>query len=122
MAVIRQLVEGSARDFEEFTDLARRVCALVEEELPGTLHYECFADPATGRFLWDESYRDAQAYLEHLEKLTEAGVMEKVAELVDFDRVTVLTPVEDPQVRAVMEQFGAVELSPLARVERLEPH
>lgn len=96
MSVIRQLVADSTKDVERFNELAERVYALAEDRLPGTLHYECFAHATTGRFLWEETYRDPAADLEHLTTLTDSGLMDEVSQLVDLDGVTVLTPIDVP--------------------------
>lgn len=112
------IVEGTAKDYEGFAALAERACAFVDEHEPGMLTYECYADETTRKFAWMETYADAEAFLTHTGNMTEIGVMDEAATVVDFDRVTVLGRVTDPQVNAVIEQFGAATLPKLSGVTR----
>lgn len=118
MSGIRAIIEGSIKDYEAFAELAKRACAFVEENERGILVYECFADQASGRFLWQETYRDDEAFLTHVRNMTETGIMGEAMAVADFDRTTILDPVTDPQAREVLEQMGAVQLNGLARVVR----
>lgn len=107
MGNIRAIVRGTAKDFDAFVDLAERICALVDENEPGTLRYECFVDKEAATFLWHEVYEDPEAFFKHNQNLAEAGVMEEVSELVDFDGMTVLGDVTDPELREGLNGFGA---------------
>lgn len=107
MGKIRAIVRGTANDYETFVDLATRVCSLVEANEPGTLRYEGFVDEDTARFVWHEVYEDGSAFLQHNQNLAEAGVMQELGQLVEFDGMTVLGEVDDSSVREALEQFGA---------------
>lgn len=107
MGKIRAIVRGTANDYDAFVDLATRVCSLVEANEPGTLRYEGFVDEDTARFVWHEVYEDGSAFLQHNQNLAEAGVMQELGQLVDFDSMTVLGEVDDSSVREALEQFGA---------------
>ena len=107
MGNITAIVRGTAKDYNAFTALAERVCALVEKNEPGTLRYECFVDPEHAQFVWHEVYQDGPAVLQHNQNLLEAGIMEEVGQLVDFESMTVLGGVTDPEVREALDQMGA---------------
>jgi hypothetical protein len=47
MGTIRAIVRGTTTDYSAFVRVAERACALVEENEPGTLRYECFTDEET---------------------------------------------------------------------------
>lgn len=104
---IRAIVRGTATDYDGFLRFAERVCTLVEENEPGTLRYECFVDDETAQFVWHEVYEDGPAFFQHNENLAEAGIMEEAGQLVEFDGMTVLGDVDDPEVREALGQFGA---------------
>ena len=107
MGNITAMVRGTAKDYDAFVDLAERVCALVEKSEPGTLRYECFVDDRNAQFVWHEVYQDGSAFFQHNQNLLEAGIMEEVGQLVDFDGMTVLGDVTDPDVREALDQMGA---------------
>ena len=111
MGEITAIVRGKAKDYDAFAALAERVCALVEKNEPGTLRYECFGDAENAQFVWHEVYRDGPAFLQHNQNLFEAGIIEEVGQLVDFDGMTVLGNVTDPDVQEVLEQMGAQVLN-----------
>lgn len=118
MSEIRAIIEGTAKDYDAFTDIAKRACAFVEENEPGILSYECFTDETSGRFLWKETYQDAAAFLTHGQHMSETGIMDEVTQVVDFDRVTILDPVPDAQARGVLAQMGAIWMQETAQVQR----
>lgn len=107
MGNITAIVRGTAKDFDAFAALAERACALVEKNEPGTLRYECFVDANNAQFVWHEVYQDGPALLKHNQNLLEAGIMEEVGQLVDFEGMTVLGDVTDPDVRETLDQMGA---------------
>ncbi len=107
MGNVRAIVRGTAKDYEAFVDIAKRACSLVEANEPGTLRYECFVDEENATFIWYEVYEDSAAFLQHNQNLSEAGVMEEVGELVDFEGMTILGDVTDPELREALDQFGA---------------
>jgi quinol monooxygenase YgiN len=104
---ITAIVRGTARDYDTFVNLAERVCSLVETNEPGTLRYECFVDEESAMFVWHEVYEDKAAFFQHNQNLSENGVMAEVGELVDFEGMTILGDVTDPELRGVLDQFGA---------------
>lgn len=107
MGNIRVIVRGTVKDYDTFVNLAERVCSLVETNEPGTLRYECFVDEESATFVWHEVYEDKAAFFQHNQNLSEAGIMEEVGELVDFEGMTVLGDVTDPELREALNQFGA---------------
>jgi quinol monooxygenase YgiN len=107
MGTIRAIVRGTTTDFSAFVIVAERACALVEENEPGTLRYECFTDEETAQFVWHEVYEDAQALFQHNQNLSDAGIMEEVGPIVEWDGMTVLGDVSDPELHNALGQFGA---------------
>lgn len=118
MDTIRVIVRGTATDYGAFTDLAARVCALVDENEPSTLGYECFVDESSAQFLWYEVYADDSAFLKHNQNLAEAGIMDEVAQVVQFDNVTALGDVTGAEAREALAQWGAAVFQPLTGVVR----
>ncbi len=107
MGTITAIVRGTAKDYDAFVVLADRACALVEENESGTLRYECFVDEETAQFVWHEVYEDGAALLAHGQNLAEAGIIEEVGQLVDFDGMTILGDEIDPDVKQALSQMGA---------------
>lgn len=96
---------GTFNDVQAFLELADRSIALVEAELPGTIRYECFVDEAASRFVWHETFTDGAAILQHVQRFVEAGIVDGIMQLMEFDFKVGLGDVE-PDVRAAMEQAG----------------
>ncbi len=118
MSKVRLIVQGSVTNYEGYTEAVKRACAYVEENEPGTLVYECFADEERGRTVWHEIYADADALLTHYQNMMETGLAEQAMQAFQPEQVTVLTRITDPRVEDLVQQFGAVKLHGLAGVVR----
>lgn len=118
MGKVRFIIQGPINDYETFTTFVKKACSFVEENEPGALAYECFADEVNGRAVWHEIYADADAFVTHFENLNETGMLGDMLSVFTPEQVTLLTRVTDPRVREIAEQFGAVELHGVGGVLR----
>lgn len=118
MSKVRIISQGTTDNYEAFSGLVKRMCAHVEEHEPGAIAYECFADETTGRALWHEMYEDADAFLAHVQGLTDTGLMDELMHLYSIERITSLARVTDERVTDILEQFGAVQLHGVGGIVR----
>lgn len=115
---VRLFSRGTTKDHTRFVDVAKRMCAFVENREPGCHTYECFANASTGQALWQEWFDDADALLAHVQGLQESGLLEEFMGVYDIDEIVAVTPVMDDRVAAVLDQFGAVRLDEVCRLTR----
>lgn len=118
MSKVRVISQGTISDYEAFRDLVKRMCTHVEESEPGAVAYECFADEMTEQALWHEMYEDEDAFLAHIQGLTDSGLMDELMQVYTIDRITSLVRVTDDRIKDVLEQFGAVELHGVGGIVR----
>ena len=118
MSTVRIIIEGTVNDYEAFSSLAKEVCEMIEEQEPGTLAHEWFADQISGAATLHELYEDADAFLTHFENVTESGMMDRFLSCLEIERVISLNRITDPRVQDIAEQFGAAELHGVAGVVR----
>lgn len=118
MSTVRMLSQGSTNDYEAFSDVVKRACLFVEDHEPGTRAYECFADEASGRVVWHEMFDDADAFVAHVQNLSDSGLLEDLMRVYEIERITALTRISDPRVKEIAQQFGAVELHGVGGVVR----
>lgn len=116
MSEIRGVVEGTFKDFGEFSELVKRVCAVVEESEPGTLAYEFFVDEANNKFLAYEVYANEQAFHNHNQNM--AQFLGEIQQQVEFERARTLGEVTDPEVNGALQQMGFSQLSTVTGVRR----
>lgn len=113
MSRITNFAGGTAKDLDAFRAIFEEAAAIVERDLPGTLVYEIFGDEKTSRFVARGDYVDSAAFQKHAERLMEAGVLARMAELADFDLNISLGDVDD-DVRDLLGGSGFEIFSPLA--------
>lgn len=118
MSKVRILIQGPVTDYERFVDFAERACKFVEENEPGALAYEYFGDQEVGRAVMHELYADADAFVTHFQNLTDTGMLGELMQVLTPEKVTLLNRVNDPRVKEIAEQFGAVALHGVAGVVR----
>lgn len=118
MGKVRILIQGPVSDYESFVDFAKRACVFVEENEPGALAYEYFADQEIGRAVIHELYADADAFVTHFQNLTDTGMLDELMQILTPEKVTLLSRVTDERVKEIAEQFGAVALHGVAGVVR----
>lgn len=110
MSKVRTILQGPVSDHEAFMTSVKKALAFVEENEPGTVVYECFADESSGRALWHEMFTDEDAWVTHITNMTETGILPEMLEVLTPDQVTVVTSSQDPRVLEIAQQFGAVRL------------
>lgn len=118
MSQVRIILQATISDYASCMTTAKKACAFVEENEPGTLVYECFADELSGRLLWHETYADADAFITHMENMNETGILGDMMAASTPDQVTSLNPSEDPRVVQTLEQFGSLQLCDVGGVVR----
>lgn len=118
MSQVRVLSQGLTQDYVAFARLMKRETAYIEENEPGTLVMECFADDASGRVVVHEVYADADAFIVHVESLMGGDRITELAEVFELKRLTFLTRIEDERVATIARQFGATEVAGVAGFAR----
>ena len=118
MSRVRALSQGVTKDYEAFSRLMKRETNYIEENEPGTLVMECFADETTGRVVVHEIYADADAFIAHVENLMGGDRITELAEVFELKRLTFLTRIDDERVAAIARQFGATEVVEVAGFNR----
>ena len=103
---VRVLVQGVAKDYDAFVRFMRRSAAEIDENEPGTLLMEIFANSDTGQALVHERYSDEDAFMAHSARLMEGANLEEFMQVFDFKRTTFLAGAEDERVATVAEQFN----------------
>lgn len=118
MSKVRIVIDASVEDYEGLSTFAKQAGAFVEEHEPGTLAWECFADEVGGRVLWHEIYADADAFLAHMQHMTEEGYLDEFMRLLDINSVLSLVRVTDERVSDVLAGLGATHLHGVTGVVR----
>lgn len=118
MSKVRITIDGTVEDYEALSSFAKRAGTFVEEHEPGTLAWECFADEVSGRVLWHEIYTDADAFLAHMQHMTEEGYLDEFMQLMSINGVLSLARVTDDRVTDVLAGFGATHLHGVTGVVR----
>lgn len=111
MSKVRTILQGPVSDYAAFMTSVKKACTFVEENEPGTLVYECFADELSGRALWHEVFADVDALLTHADNMNQTGILGEMLTVLTPDQVMVLSGSEDPRVQQFAEQFNALKLS-----------
>lgn len=114
MSKVQVISQGTTSNYEAFTRLINRDAEVVEEKEPGALAYECFADEDTGRIVFLETYANADAFSTHVQNVTSNDGLTELLKVYEVERITVMTDNPDPRVKEIAQQFGAVQLQPLA--------
>ena len=114
MSEVRVLSLGITNDYESFSELMKRATSFIEENEPGTLAMEVFADEASGRVVVHERYADADAFMTHVEGLMAGGRIGELARVFELERLTFLTRIDDERVAAVARQFNASAVAEVA--------
>jgi quinol monooxygenase YgiN len=107
MGTITLIVRGTTSDHDTFIDLATQARVHVTEHEPDTILYECYTNPATSHFVWHEIYRDDQAALQHIHNLMGTGLPLRVAEVVDWEAMTVLGVIENEDLLGTLKGMCA---------------
>jgi quinol monooxygenase YgiN len=115
---VRVIARLTEKDPRAASDFVERVSAFVEEGLPGTLAWETFRDDATGRWIWYEVFSDEQALASYEQAVRDRGLRNEAGRIFEFESVTLLTPLEDPELAALFEQIGATSMRTMAGFAR----
>lgn len=105
MGQVRIIIQGNIRDYGEFSDINARAAEAVRHEVGTT--WECFADEVTGRAMYVESYANEETFVSHFQSLLESGLGGDLMKVYEIERVTLLTPTDDPGVNGIMQEFDA---------------
>lgn len=107
MSEVRLLSHGVTNDYESFSEVMKRETSLIEENEPGSLAMEVFADEASGRVVVHERYADADAFMAHVESIMAGDRFAQLAQVFELERLTFLTRIDDERVATVARQFSA---------------
>ncbi|MPZ91442.1 MAG: hypothetical protein GEU68_07420 [Actinobacteria bacterium] len=110
MGIVRVILQGKTNDFPALVELVKWGKAFVEENEPGALAYECFADEGSGSVAWHEMYKDEDSFLAHVQKHSENGILDDLMKIYEIERLTFLTKITDPRVEEVAGRFGTTKL------------
>ncbi len=89
----------------------------VQQNEPGTLFYRCFADEATGKVSFVDTYASSEAFLTHLSRPTVEKAIGAIMERADVEHCTVFGTV-DANAKAALDKFQAEYLPEVAGFSR----
>ena len=117
MGQVRLLVQGVTKDVDAFTRLMQGEVEKLEKSEPGTLLMEIFVG-ASGYVVVQETYADADAFLEHSQSVMTSDRLSEFVETFEVKRMTFLTEIDDERVATIASQFNAIQVSQVAGFDR----
>ncbi len=73
-----------------------------------------FGDPETGVFVLDESWESEDALVQYEQSITQAGLRPDLESNFTLDFDFALTQIENPQIVAMMKEFGSIQATAIA--------
>ena len=100
-------------DYQSATDVVLRSCE-VARSLDGVISWEMFGHPETGVFVLDESWESEDALVQYEQSITQAGLRPDLESNFTLDFDFALTQIENPQIVAMMKEFGSIQATAIA--------
>ena len=118
MSIVRMITDIRVRDYASAVEVLTRAPEYIEQNLPGTLAWDVFADEAREHMTIYEEFADELALFEYEETLVGLGYRDELLQYVDGARVVVLGPVSDPRVTEMLRRMDAPHRKLSVRVSR----
>ena len=105
-------------DYEGAVEVLTRAAGYIEQNLPGTLAWDMFADDAREHITMYEEFADEFALFEYEETLVGLGYRDDLVQYVDVGQTVVLGPVSDPRVIEMLSRMEAPHSKYIVGVSR----
>ena len=115
---VRMITDIRVRDYESAVEVLTRAAGYIEQNLPGTLAWDMFADEAREHITMYEEFADESALFEYEETLVGLGYRDDLVQYVDSAQTVVLGPVSDPRVTEMLGRMGAPHRKQVVGVSR----
>jgi quinol monooxygenase YgiN len=112
------IAQLKVHDYEGAVELLGRAIRHVEEHIPGTLAWDCYIDKTSGNMVWYEEFADEQALVDYEKSMTDHGFRQAIREYGSIEGLTVLGPVSDPELLAMLAEIGGIHLEHTLGVTR----
>lgn len=104
---VRMITDIGVHDYEGAVRVLTRAARFIEQNLPGTLAWDMFADEAREHITMYEEFADESALFEYEETLVGLGYRDDLVQYVDVAQTVVLGPVSEPRVIELLHQIEA---------------
>lgn len=118
MKRVRMITDIKINDYEGAVEVLTRAAGYIEQNLPGTLAWDMFADEAREHITMYEEFADESALFEYEETLVGLGYRDDLVQYVDVAETVVLGPVSEPRVIEMIRQIGAPHRTHIVGVSR----
>jgi len=115
---VRMITDIGLRDYEGAVQVLTRAARFIEQNLPGTLAWDMFADEAREHITMYEEFVDESALFEYEETLVGLGYRDELVQYVDVAQTVVLGPVSEPRVIELLRRTEAPHRSHVVGVSR----
>jgi len=112
MTEVRLLAVGRVKNYEAAVNVFRSVCN-VAAAVDGAVVWETFADKETGLFVLNETFTSEEALVEYEEAVTSSGLRSAVGGALEFERLILLSPVENEALNQVFDSMGGIKVTPV---------
>ena len=113
MAEVRLLAMGRVKDYEAAVDIMNRV-SNVAAAVEGAVVWEAFADEDSGFFVLNEAFASEEAFAEYEGAVDSGGLRPVVGEALEFERLILLSTVENEHLNQVFDSMGGIRVTPVA--------
>ena len=115
---VRVITDISVHDYESAVEVLTRAAGYIEQNLPGTIAWDMFADGAREQITMYEEFADESALFEYEETLVGLGYRDELLQYADLAETVVLGPVSEPRVIEMIRQIGAPQRKHIVGVSR----
>jgi quinol monooxygenase YgiN len=105
-------------DYEGAVEVLTRAAGYIEQNLPGTLAWDMFADEAREHITMYEEFADESALFEYEETLVGLGYRDELLQYADLAQTVVLGPVSDPRIIEMLRRIDAPNRTYIVGVSR----
>jgi hypothetical protein len=112
------ITDISVHDYERAVEVLSRAAQYIEENLPGTIAWDMFADQAKEHITMYEEFADESALFEYEETLVGLGYRDDLIQYADVAQTVVLGPVSDPRVSEMLRRMKVPHRKHIVGVSR----
>ena len=113
MAEVRLTSIGRTKDFYAAVDVFNQV-PKVAAAIDGAVVWEAFADHDTGPFVLNKTFASEEALVAYEDAVRSSAVWSNAGEVFEFERLILLSPVEDEGLDQVLDSKGRITVAPVA--------
>ena len=118
MKRVRVITDIKINDYEGAVEVLTRAARFIEQNLPGTLAWDMFADEACEHITMYEEFADESALFEYEETLVGLGYRDDLSQYVGASQTVVLGPVSEPRVIEMLHEMETPHRKHIVGVSR----